>query len=221
MHLKIYTSLTFPLCAPLCFECEMPLEGNFNLKHPSSPFSPLVIGFDTHWGTLRCYFRVCKCLDSGKWFLLSSSSQRCQRLTPSLTRKYANAFITIQTSFYSPNRACVLLESGLPPQIAQTTTTPPHQDLGLLRAMTTQKCFTLGAGPAFCGSVNNGRSSNTMSFRPGSAHTSLQFSLHFLWYQQTERWNTAESTGEFLCSANVKMCLLFSTTLTQGLQSAC
>lgn len=25
----------------------------------AAPLSPVFIGFDTHWGTLRCYFQVC------------------------------------------------------------------------------------------------------------------------------------------------------------------
>ena len=63
--------------------------------------------------------------------------------------------------------------------------------------MTAQKYFTLGAGSAFCGSVNS---------RPEQQRRVIQtllpshplLSLHFSWYQQTERWNTIESTGEVL-----------------------
>lgn len=144
---------------------------------------------------------------------MSPSSQRCQRLTPSLTLKYANAFITIQASFYSPRRACVLLESGPRPHDAR----PKHPSLplvpGLLRAMTTQRYFTLGAGPEFCGSVNSGRSSNAVSFRACSpSHPRL--SLHFSWYQQTGRWTTSERTGEFLCAANIECTYRFSPPLT-------
>lgn len=47
----------------------------------------------------------------------------------------------------------------------------PPSGPGLLRVMTTQKYFTLGAGFAFCGSVNSGQGSNAMSFRPCSPHT--------------------------------------------------
>lgn len=43
--------------------------------------------------------------------------------------------------------------------------------VGLLRVMTTQKYFTLGAGSAFDGSVNSSRGSNAVSFRPCSPHT--------------------------------------------------
>lgn len=87
--------------------------------------------------------------------------------------------------------------------------TPPPTPSGhrLLMAMTTQKYFTLRAGPAFCGSVNNGRSSNAMSFRPAPL-TPLLYS-HFFWYQQTERRNTIESIGEFLCSADIKCSYCF------------
>lgn len=84
---------------------------------------------------------------------------------------------------------------------------PPITGPRLLRVMTTQKYFTLGAGPAFCGSVNNSCGSNTMSFKPGSPIPSL--SLHFLSYQQTEKWNTTESTGVFLCSTNMKCTYCF------------
>ncbi len=50
----------------------------------------------------------------------------------------------------------------------------------LLRVMTTQKYFTLGAGFAFCGSVNSGLSSNAMSFRNGSPHTLTLLTLFLL-----------------------------------------
>lgn len=57
--------------------------------------------------------------------------------------------------------------TALSPSGAQTPPSGP----GLLRVMTTQKYFTLGAGSAFCGSVNSSRSSNAMSFRPCSPRT--------------------------------------------------
>lgn len=57
--------------------------------------------------------------------------------------------------------------TALSPPGAQT----PTPLAGLLRVMTTQKYFTLGAGSAFDGSVNSSRGSNAMSFRPCSPHT--------------------------------------------------
>lgn len=136
----------------------------------------------------------------------------CQRLTPSLTHKYANAFVTIQVSFYSPNRACVLQESGRPPHSAkplECSKTPPTLGIGLLRVMTTQKYFTLGAGPAFCGSVNSGRRSNAMSFRPRSPHAPA-----FLTLLVVSANNSFEKHRGHFVYCQHKMRLLFSTTLT-------
>lgn len=103
--------------------------------------------------------------------------------------------------FFQPtvHACCWRADRGL----TSAQTPPPPSCLGLLRAMTTQKYFTLGAGPAFCGSVNS---------RPRQQRHVIQsllpshplLSLHFSWYQQTERWNTIESTREFLCTANIK-----------------
>lgn len=96
---------------------------------------------------------------------------------------------------------------------------PPITGPRLLRVMTTQKYFTLGAGPAFCGSVNNSRGSNTMSFKPGSPIPSL--SLHFLSYQQTEKWNTTESTGCFCVALTWNAPTVFHHTLSESPQNPC
>lgn len=96
---------------------------------------------------LDVIFKCVRVRTLGSACLLSFTSHRCQRLTPSLTHKYANAFTTIQASFHLPHIACVLLESGLPPHRLLAPTSPTHRrplGPGLLRVMTTQRCLTLG-----------------------------------------------------------------------------
>lgn len=101
-------------------------------------------------------------------------------------------------------RACLLPESdcGLPALGPLGARHPRLPQPALLRAMTIQRYFTLGAGFAFCGSVNSGQSSNAMSFRLCQPLTPL-LSLHFLWYQQTVWWSTIESTGETLNASDL------------------
>lgn len=144
------------------------------------------------------FFLVCRCLDSEKWFLLSSSSRTCQRLTPSLTHKYANAFITIQASFYSPSRACVLLESRPRPHSAEPfgCSNTPLWSRASEGDDNTKVLHTGGWVCILWVSEQQPKQQRHVIQTLLPSHPLL--SLHFLWYQQTERWNTIESTGEFL-----------------------
>ena len=89
----------------------------------------------------------------------------------------------------------------------QRPNTPSSSGRRLVRVMTTQKYFTLGAGSAFCGSVN-GRPEQQRHVIQSLPPSHPLLSLHFSWYQQTERW-IKESTGELLCTANTKCTYCF------------
>lgn len=128
-----------------------------------------------------------------------------------LSLQYRLLFIhqTEHASYWSVD--CSL--TSLSPLGAQT---PPPTPSGhwLLMVMTTQKYFTLGAGPAFCGSVNNGRSRNAMSFRP-TPLTPLLFLTLLVVSANREEEHYWKHRGVFVYCRH-KMHLLFSTILTVG-----
>lgn len=67
-----------------------------------------------------------------------------------------------------------------------------------------------GLGLHFVGQWIAGWGSNAMSFRPDSPRTPL-LSLHFSWYQQTERWEHYWKHRGVFVYCQHKMLLLFST----------
>lgn len=93
---------------------------------------------------------------------------------------------------------------------SQRSAQTPHPPSGPLvpGAMTTQKYFTLGAGPEFCGSVNSGRSSNAMSFRACSPHTH-SFPYTSRGISKQRGGPLLKGLGSFLCAANTECTYCF------------
>lgn len=151
-----------------CFQRELPLEGNVHLKHSSSSFSLYWFWYTLRYAKVLCWSVLMRRL----WevffvVILESTVSKVNTLSNTQVCKcfhYNTDFFSFSKPSMRPTaeRTAASQPSGWP-------NTPPSGHR-LLRVTTTQKYFTLGDGPVFCGSVNSGWTSNAMSFRPCSPH---------------------------------------------------
>lgn len=197
---NIQIALTFKWSDTLCFECELPLEGNFHLKHSSSSFCPLFIGFDTHWGTLRCYFSSALMLRLRGVVSVVSQFSKVSKVNTLSNTQVCKCF-HYNTGFFlftlTEHACCLRAECGLTALSPPGAQTPPFWSRASEGDDNTKVLHTGGWVCILWVSEQRPRQQRHVIQTLLPSHPLL--SLHFLWYQQTEKWNT----GEFLWTANI------------------